>query len=447
MKASRRAAAATIALCSSPMSARRFASAMILAAAAFTRGAAADVPPATRDPLTFAGGFRGAAEPGIIDVDSVWRTVRIYEAYIPGEHGWRWWIAAAARAAAIGLVDAPIGEVVGTTMHEVFGHGARARELGLEASSTLVVPRPYAWLLPRPSPKASTSIPELARASPAARAAIHAGGIEANYAHARLVARRSFESGVWQGRGDPILYISERLVYAPSFLLGAPRSGVLREASDAAIANVTDDVSDYAGALDELAKRRGLRGYDARARLQIAYVWNLFDPMMLSAVLALRDNRLTGDPSPRAWAPEIGGVTVLPRTTFALAPYGPEHGLGVWLRRRGVSAEISGATSSFLGTHATRAHVRVSRRARGFEVAAWGEAWSQPPVVLGREAEGDPELGGTVGASAAWDLRPPFGVAASLGAKTRGYAEALPLGPGLYGWAGVRLALFDAIAP
>jgi hypothetical protein len=416
-----------------------------LIALAAPRSSAASEP---SEPLTFAIGFRGGQQPGLLTLDSAWRAVRLYEPRFPGVLDAPRPLAIAERLAVIALVDVPLGEIVGSFQHELFGHGARGRELGFATSSQFIVPRPYIWVLGETSAHASTSIPRLGAASLDVRAAVNAAGIEANYAHGTMIARRAFRAGAWQGRGDALVYIGNRLVYSPSFFRSSKPSGGALNAFTPVDPESGDDVALYASVLEQQARRRGVRSIDALARLRVAYLWNFFDPMLVSAFFATARFVVSGEERALLLAPQIGTTVVLPHPTFALTPFGPEHGVGVWLKRRELVAELDVRGGAFGGARYGSAASRIEVRATpAVTLAGWAELWNQPRLVFDAGPEGTARWGGAIGVASAWEFYAPFGVAASVGAKTSGYTEATPLGPGLYGWAGLRWRLPEATAP
>jgi hypothetical protein len=402
----------------------------IVGLSALARPAAGAEP--ERDPFTLAVGFRGAQQSGLLTVDSLWRVVRLYERAFPTTEWRPAVVGIAARLGVAALVDAPLAEIVGTIQHEVFGHAARAEDIGLLARPELVVPRPYAWLIDGQGGGAHSNVAGLATVSPTLRAAVQGDGIAANHAHATIIARRAFVSGAWQGRGDAFAYVGSRLVYAPSFFSTSGLGGGLDTPG-------AGDVSGYATSLVAAARLRGARpGIDARTHLRLAYLWNFFDPFLVSAVVAGVRFLATGEERSAVGGIAIGDSVLMPRPSFALTPFGPEQGIGAWWKRRKISVEAGVRHGSFAGIRSMRANVRVEVAREQISYGGVLEAWQQPEIRDG--PLGNDRVGGTFAGFAAWDATSvPLGLGANVGVKTAGFSDSLPLDGGLYGWIGLRV--------
>lgn len=414
------------------------AAALTIALLVTASGAGASEPGERHEPLTLVASVSAGQLAGITTTDAIWRAVRLYENVLPAAIGGLSGpslAGVAARLTVVALVDAPLGEVVGSIQHEVFGHGARARELGLTADSSLVLPRPYAWMVSGQGGGAGTSVREVGSLSPSLRAAVHGAGIEANHAHSNLLARRAFATGTWNGRGDAIVYLGSRLVYAPSFFFEKGIGGGVDTAN-------ADDVRKYLGALAQDARARR-SSFDAATQLRIAYLWTFVDPLLVSATVAALRFIVTGENRSEVGGIPLGRTTFLPRPSFGLTPFGPERGLGVWLRTPSSVLELGLAMTSFGGIDTGRLAARYERRWGAFTWAAAAQGWSQPALRRDQgHALGEAQFGGMIAATIAWDSDAlPLGVVAHVGGKTAGFSEALPLDGGPYAVFGVRVRL------
>jgi hypothetical protein len=420
---------------------------VVLAASAEARAAdpPADVDP-RQPPLVFVADPRFGMEGGIRTTESLGRLVFRYELALPEVPLDE--TRSLGKAAAFGgrlarwiFVDTALAQFEETSIHEVFGHGARARDLGQSPGYTLRLPAIYCAILgsgDRDGCRWFTES-ESTNGQRDRDLLVTIGGLEANAVTAWWIDEHMVASDGWIHHGDLLVYAAAKLEYAPTFL-----STKLDVAGG--IGGVGDDVDSY---VSQLQDRFNLVGSDDRrtiaSRLRTAYLWNLADPMLVFAAYGTLVHLARGDrylkfPIPSAW-----GVDFYPSARFAPSPFGAEHALDLFAAagslvvdlygRTGTSglARYSGGGLRFFGLHAS------DRVELGGEL----DVWNQPETLLDvRDAFDRPQLWGmNAGASADVVLTRGFGLTARLAYKTAGWLAGQPIEAGLHGYAGVTLAL------
>ena len=333
------------------------------------------------------------------------------------------------RSLKVVFLDAPIAAAVVTFQHEVFGHGGRAREQGLSPSYQFRLVEPYRTLFGQDGALAGEAFFE--RQGQVDRdIALVAAGIEADYRTAYWINRDLVQRGGWTHYGDMLMYAAARLSYVFSLLSPADHE------------DPSDDVNNYVGQL----QRRFNRWTDAEktsieSRLRTAYLWNLLDPTLLFAGYATVDHVAQGTRGTRAPMPSVHGVTFLPWPSFALSPFGAEHGLTLFLERDGTVVDIEGR----LGSSGLAAYGGGGIHASGVEVGdfvkvgATVDAWTQPEMLFydRNVFERPNRVGASVGTEGTFALSSSTGFIMSLSYKSRGFLPGRPLDRGLYGYAGL----------
>jgi hypothetical protein len=316
-----------------------------------------------------------------------------------------------------------------TFSHEVFGHGARSREQGLETTYHFRLVQPYRSFFGESA--AMTGEARFGRQGQEDRdLALVTGGIESDFRAAHWLAH---DLVLHRGAhyGDMIMYAAARLSYASSLL------------DPASASDPSDDVGNYVGLLQRRFNR--WTDVDRRAiesRLRTAYLWNLADPTLFFAGYAVilghvvEGRRWVAAPLPTAW-----GVTFLPRTSFALSPFGAEHALDLTLAHPKLTIDLQGRVgSSGLASHGG-AGVRLSGL-QPFPFLRWSshvDLWTQPEILWKERNVFDRpnRLGGNIGTEGVFSLSPSTGFVLALAYKTSGYLPARPLHRGLYGYTGL----------
>jgi hypothetical protein len=378
-------------------------------------------------------------EAGIRTFDSGRRTLMQYERVFPGlfqPAGSTLGLARFAfRVAKLGLVDLPLSSLTTVFLHEVFGHGARAREFGASVRYQFHLPFPYS-VLDDGQEFLGLAIPSNRGTGRDDNISFIAAGIEANHLAAHLALRRSLLQGARLHAADAIFYL-QKLNYTSSFM---SKRGTLPRGPS------SDDVEAYTAQLADGANLTGLA--DRRAlslQLRTAYLWNLLDPHIYLSLYAIARSLGTGERGVKLPTVRVAGAEAWASLRFNLSPWGPEHYVGAITRlpsgllvETSVRAASPGLyTSVGASVHVEQFAIQVGpRRVRaGIDV----DIFSQPQYVRGvQNVLERPQVGGL---AVSTTVRAPlFGglfLMGKLGAKTPGYVQALPMREGLYGFVGV----------
>ena len=318
------------------------------------------------------------------------------------------------------FLDEALVSVETTFIHEVFGHGARARELGLSATYEFALPQPYSFFLSSHSTFLGLTETNVATGVRDRDIAVTAAGLEANYLTAWWINEQIVASGGWVSASDLDAYLDSKIEYATTFLSRGIRDPALP----------ADDIVAYVNELQDRTNqwRPGDRAGIA-AKLQTAYAWNYVDATFYCAIYSLFVNTLyRGDEYSRLPLPAAGSVTFYPETRFNLSPFGAEHYLDVFLRRGNLVADVYGRLGSSGLSSYTGGGVRLDgvKPCRWLSLGAEVDVWNQPELLLSqRNVYDPPELPGFNAALyGTAKVYGALGVTAKLAYKTGGYLMA-----------------------
>lgn len=377
-------------------------------------------------------------EDGLRDVLSVERALFLYDDLLArgldfDESGWRRLAGILGRLAKFLLVDTPIVTFLNAVQHEVFGHGARAREFGQWPQYLFGLPLPYSLLAPGQdysgfayfgtSGLADRDLPMVF------------GGIEANAYAGHLVAMTALRGGGSLHYGDALHYLVSRLGYLPRWL----SPDVIGRHTN------SDDPDQYAQLLAVRFNRFGSSAQvELSQRLRRAWATQFLDPLWWYCAYDLIVEYV--GQGRRWWTVprlQVGGVALLPAVRFSLGPFGAEHALDVTFGTPRFLLDVSvRAASSGLATS-------VGAGARLFEfqvlptVAVGGslDVWIQPELLpeYRNAYDGRTLPGVSAMVEASWRPFEHWAFVGQLGGKTRGYVMSQPTQAGVFGFAGVQL--------
>ncbi len=379
-------------------------------------------------------------EPGVRTLDSLTPLLFAYDAVLTERLGFDESTPARKAAGIVGrlakaaLVDVPLVELQDTLAHEVFGHGARAREFGQSPVYAFQLPLTYRFLS---GPTDYSGITYFVRTGLLdSDVPITAAGLEANYFEAYWTEARALRNGGQLHYSELLRYVNEKASYLPRWLAGFPPGS-----------GGQSDPDEY---VDELQRRFNRYTPESRAEtaraLTRAYAWNAVDPTLWLSVYHLvftygyRGERV-------ATLPRFGsGETWLyPGTRFNLSPFGAEHYLDLFAGRGTalVSAYLrvgSSFLASYVGAGARAAGLDVGH---GLTLGGEVDVWRQPELLYEyRNAfDGRTLVGGGAAVHFEWRAWKRLGLVAKLAAKTRGYLMGQPLAAGPYGYLGASVAL------
>jgi hypothetical protein len=419
-------------------------------------------PTTPRAPLVFVYDPKLGMEAGIRSADSLGRILFRYDEAIPRFIDWNEKTVLGAAGAIVGrtlqyaLVDDALASIETVIIHEVFGHGARARAFGQEVKFDFPLPGYYCVVLP--SGDNCTAHTQVTTSTGARDhdLAVDMGGVEANLLTGYWIDMRIMQSGGWVHQGDLLVYFASKTTYMHSFL-----STKLDIAGG--LETPSDDIDRYVTLLqDRFNLPRPEDRHRISSRLRTAYLWNLADPMLLYSFYGVTYRGIgRGERITRVPFPTIGDTMFYAAPRFNLTPFGAEHYVDVFLGRRSRSAERGGSgeregeasvlsvygragssgLASYTGAGARVMGVRVHDR-----LAVGGEldVWSQPEVLVEeRNVYERPQIRGmNVGASVDIRVIDRVGITGKLAYKTRGYLAGQPLDDGPYGYFGLSIAPF-----
>lgn len=344
--------------------------------------------------------------------------------------------AVAGRALRLALLDVPIASFQGTLVHEVFGHGARAREFGQWPAYQLKVPVPWSFILGDGAPFSGRT--EYARTGIADRDdPVHAGGIESS----ELSIAWTWREGLTRGELSAFALVGllrDEADYLPRILFDGQRLGQGGTSSD------PDSWFDGLSGRFNLWRADDLRSLDRRIR--VAYATKLLDPAVWVALKGVlwdflvhgrRAVQLPRLSRPGGWW--LPGVRVVP------SPFGLEHQLRLdlgdqgWLVETTVRFSSSGLAQSVgLGIHAYQLPVGP-----GVRLGVEADAWVQPELLFDLRNVQDAPLRFGAASAVLLDVRllERLWLSGKLGAKLPGFLMGQPLHGGPFGYLGLRVSL------
>ncbi len=328
-------------------------------------------------PFAFAIDSHLGAETGTINVLNAFRLafwvkdryVGRLEAPLVTEHPV---VAGFARAAELMLVDFPAAAYATVLPHEIFGHGARLRELGLEASYQFLPTPPYGF-----DPSGTLPPPAFYAASPDERIVVLQSGIRVENFQARAILRSAVRS--------------RRLDHIDSGLLTGIK---IHEVFEASLPWESNDVREWTTIL---AEKTGGSAEALQTRYLIGSVVTTFtNPTLLYAAYDvgwrfLVEGERTG-PLP---APTIDGVSLWFDTHVSPVPWGMEYELTALARVHGVVLEATPRVGHGPGGGSAGFAADVSewRVLPGLVLAGGVDVWVQPEIDFDRVRLGGLGLG------------------------------------------------------
>ncbi len=330
------------------------------------------------------------------------------------------------------FLDAPQERLLLVLTHEVFGHGARLREL---------FDGPIGYRIGAPPPYGrgggSTSFVFDREPAPREVLAIAIAGMEVNSIVGATVAHRAFSQQRMHAREAMryLLFELDALLYI--------RSTGIRE-------NPGHDVADYVRAYNGAAAEAGTPPV-SRRQLRRDALAGLANPMLLFAIFSVGRYAWDGVPETPVPMLSMAGIRYLPMLRHRLTPYGSEFALSSGLagRVRPMQIEIR------LGPYAEAMPWGVSVRQhdvlafRSWSADASFALWRQPHL-FGADAvptAAEQRVGVLVNARLQRILRPAwlephaFAAIVEIGFKTAGFVPGEPLRGGFVVRAGAGVPL------
>lgn len=402
-------------------------------------GGATEATPVVSAPQAFVIGPDFTMESGVRSISALSEVFFLYDGALSRSLDWSEETALGKTLGVVGrltklaFIDAPLAAFMQTVIHEVYGHGARGREAGLNPTFDLRVPKPYGWILGDTDDfvgitnDAATG--KLERDTP-----MVVGGIESDYWTAHWLSRSMIQNDGWMHYGTLLSYGIAKFSYVPGFLdLGIADNG-------------SNDVENY---IRHLGQRFNRWRPGGRAKLGDAlrrgYVWNYIDPVFwLAAYHGLVTYVFFGDKHAQLPLIRIGPLKMLPTTRFNLTPFGAEHYIDFLgalddlfsfdLYARAGSSGLARYWGLGLG---------VFGFSPGFGISLGAEVdlWDQPEILFNHRNVFDREnrVGAAGALHAEWQICGRFGLVGKLAYKAKGHLMGQPVKKGWYGYAGVSM--------
>lgn len=291
------------------------------------------------------------------------------------------------RAATLLLVDAAIVSTATALPHEVLGHGARARELGLGARYDFSMPLPYALLTRQGFLNQTFWGGEDLPPASDDQARFVLGGYDAEELQLAEVAWSAFRAGVL-ARGDALLYAFGRPLPI-RFVAGDGDPALHRR---------------------HLVERYGADPDTEAALTALSLASTALDPLVWASLATLARYHAGGPRTVPFPAVRAGPIDLSLTNRLWLVPWGREHRLGILAGAPVANAELAARFGEGPGGSSFGLALRVSDVALEpwLVLSTTVETFHQPALLVASERTGTGFLGA-----------PPerlLGLAASLGA-------------------------------
>jgi hypothetical protein len=302
------------------------------------------------------------------------------------------------------LIDGPLSILAIWVQHEVFGHGARGREFGLDPTFHIAVPPPYGFNVS--GNRTSWSAEEEARLPFEKRVILTTEGQESEVMLMRELVRQSLVSGKWRRALDTVLMI--------------------RVMGDLSRITRDSDWTYYKSILNESGRNYFTPEWPAYLRwgLDPLLWWAVYDYFYLNIVL--------GEPAGPLPTIDIGSVSLFPRPSLRWAPWGEELGVAAFVLFPGAIAEgeiLFGSQGDGMPSFAFMGRVTFIELLRRLDLGGQLGFWAQPNVT-----------GGLVEVDCTISLFDWGKVYGRLGYKSDGYAVGRQYNAGVFAQAGVVLS-------
>ncbi|MBI2377341.1 MAG: hypothetical protein HYV07_25290 [Deltaproteobacteria bacterium] len=337
------------------------------------------------------------------------------------------------RGLQLSFLDGPIAGLATVLIHEVFGHGARAREAGMSPTYEFQLLPPYNWIFGRPAGHLAQTLSADSGVLERDLSMITAG-VEAEHLEAFWILAGAARNDFRVRRSELMLYVLAKLTYADEYLQ-AP--GI-----------VDDSLGDVYRYVELLASRfnrwRPGERQEIHDRLSIAYVFHFVDPVFWVALVELTVGFLwRGEREHELPTLTVGSFRALPLARVLASPFGAEHSIEVLLANDALALDVRGRfVSSGLATaFGVGGQLMGLDLGHGFTFGGALDVWWQPRVIFEQRLvfERDDLPGASVAAYVDWTIHGGVGLTGKLALKSRGYLFGQPLDGGVYGYAGLRI--------
>lgn len=333
------------------------------------------------------------------------------------------------------LVDSFFVQLEFGVTHEVFGHGARGRENGLNPSFRFSLPYPYRWVLDAKVDHGAVTLVEGHTGVLERDLLFFSGGIEANHFGAWLLQTEFLIPRRRAHYSEALLYLVSNLYYSDSAFFGLEN-----RSSDS-----DNDVQSYVTGLQERFNQwRDRDRSRVENRLKIAWLWIFADPTLwLSFWHVIVDYAFLGERWMNFPMLKLDAFRFFPGTRFNSSPFGAEHYLDLFMLKDDLLFDLYGRVGSSGLASYWGAGIRAFGYKPGFGLELGGEldVWNQPEILFEqRNVFFRPNTwGASTAVHATWMFYCPIGITGKLGAKTQGYLMGQPVDGGVYGYVGLSL--------
>ena len=334
------------------------------------------------------------------------------------------------RFARLAFFDLPQESFFVVLNHEVFGHGARLRELG---------DGPIAYHLDAPIPYGagggSTSFTFDREPRAQELLAFSAAGMEASGVTASLIASNSVRRGSMDFR-EAIRYLASELdtfFYAQSTGDGPEEPG--------------HDVADFLIVYNAVAQRHGADTLTAKT-VRRESLAGLANPLLAVAAIGVGRFIWSGAPDVPVPALSIGSIRYVPMARYRLTPFGTEFALVNEFATAAHASTIEFRAGRSVGATPWGLSLRHDpvARAKSWTGSGAVHIWRQPEFGAGA-SDLEMDFGAAVFAQARREIAPgwltqgPLSFVIEAGVKSAGFVPGQPLGSGLVLRTGLGLPL------
>lgn len=318
------------------------------------------------------------------------------------------------------LFEGTLSSTLMIIQHEVFGHGARAREFHLPVTSYTI----------RPFSGSTGFLPIQYESLPLQeRIAITAGGMEAT----SILANRIRERWLYADRIDS----REANLY---LLSSFDQTEYIRSTKNLEKPSLGDDVQAYVTEINTWYGKRVLTVDKLRKRVLIDYL----DPFFYYSLYSIGNYVITGAQIICDFPMiPIGDCRYLPAARLALAPYGPEYQFLNYIKTPEHLIQLSYRWGNTGGQHSRGLNLNVSNvwTSDLLFLDTLLSAWTQPKLFTAHAKPHNTHFGFAASLIARYQVIDKIAVMGQLGYKTTGFLQGETLKRGVIARIGLVMQL------
>jgi len=333
-------------------------------------------------------------------IDSTFKIYQYLDDWlVPSTEGQDAWLDIGIRFIKFSLIESTLASTAMVVQHEIFGHGARAREFHLPITEYRV--RPWSGYTEfRTKDYNNLAVQE--RIS-FITGGIEATGILANELKNEWLATKTINSGLanlyLKNKLDQTLYVLNTRHYDTT--------------------TAGNDIFAYVNTINDWYGKQALSMSSLRRKI----LFDFADPYLFYSLYTLYNYIASGEAKWEYPMIKIGNYSYLPAISTHLSPYGLEYQLMNYLKTPQRNIKVGIRYGQTVGVKSLSLGLEITKiwEADNLQLDARTEIWRQPKLLVSSSIQAKNRWGGSLLAIGQYRLHPSFNILGQLGFKTKGY--------------------------